>query len=347
MESRLYRSQKALAANGVRRCYGADLPTHHCSASSTFVGRPMTELHVVTPLLESRALGSLVKGDVWLKMETLQPSGSFKIRGIGHACRTYVERGAKRLIASSGGNAGLAVAYAGRRLDTPVTVVVPQSTTKRAIELIQLEQAEVVIHGESWNEAHLHAIEISTDDQSYIHPFDDPLIWTGHATVIDEIRNYGLRPDLVVLSVGGGGLFCGVVEGLRRNDFASTAILAVETVGADSLHQSLNAGRLVELERISSIATSLGAKKIAQRAFEYAQGGNVFSEIVDDCAAVRACERFLEDHRVLVEPACGAALAVFYDQLGLLNRFKTMVIIVCGGVGVTLDQLQQWKRENT
>jgi L-serine/L-threonine ammonia-lyase len=280
-------------------------------------------------------------------MEALQPTGSFKIRGIGHACRTYIEQGATRLLSSSGGNAGLAVAFAGRKLAVPVTVVVPESTKKRAIDLIELEEAEVIIHGESWDEAHQHATALCSDRDAYIHPFDDPLIWAGHATVIDEIRSSGLHPDLLVVSIGGGGLFCGIVEGLRRNGFDLTSILAVETVGADSLSQSLQAGKLVELEEISSIATSLGAKKVAQRAFDYAQTDTVFSEVVDDRTAVASCERFLEDHRVLVEPACGAALSVVYRQLDLLNQFRTIAIIVCGGVGVTLDQLGKWKHEDT
>jgi L-serine/L-threonine ammonia-lyase len=79
----------------------------------------MAELHLSTPLLHSLPLSSLVIGQVWLKMEALQPTGSFKIRGIGHACRTYIEQGATRLLSSSGGNAGLAVAFAGRKLAVP------------------------------------------------------------------------------------------------------------------------------------------------------------------------------------------------------------------------------------
>src|SRR5262245_32642172 len=98
-------------------------------------------MHIETPLLESRALSLHAHRSVWLKVEALQPSGSFKTRGIGHACREYARRGARRFISSSGGNAGLAVAYAGRRLGVPVTVVVPQTTSARAKELIGAEAA--------------------------------------------------------------------------------------------------------------------------------------------------------------------------------------------------------------
>jgi L-serine/L-threonine ammonia-lyase len=107
----------------------------------------VSRIHIETPLIESRALSRRVPGRVWLKMEALQPCGSFKARGIGFACQRYCEQGRKRFVSSSGGNAGLAVAYAGRQLGVPVTVVVPENTTTRAQELIRDEAAEVIVWG--------------------------------------------------------------------------------------------------------------------------------------------------------------------------------------------------------
>ena len=104
-------------------------------------------LHIDTPLVESRALSASSGRAVWLKLDALQPSGSFKLRGVGFACETHHARGARRFVSSSGGNAGLAVAYAGRQLGVPVTVVVPETTTERARELLRLEGAEVVVVG--------------------------------------------------------------------------------------------------------------------------------------------------------------------------------------------------------
>jgi L-serine/L-threonine ammonia-lyase len=134
-------------------------------------------IHVETPLIESLALSRRVSGRVWLKMEALQPCGSFKARGIGFACQRYREQGRKRFVSSSGGNAGLAVAYAGRQLGVPVTVIVPQSTSERAKELIRDESAEVIVWGQSWQEAHQHALTLVDVEAAYLHPFDDPLIW--------------------------------------------------------------------------------------------------------------------------------------------------------------------------
>ena len=182
----------------------------------------MKPLHIETPLFESRALSTALSTApstapstshanhadrrVWLKLEAMQAPGSFKIRGIGAACIEYQRRGASRFISSSGGNAGIAVAYAGRHLSVPVVVVVPETATERAKSLILQEGAELIVHGASWNEAHLLALSMLKETDAFLHPFDDPLIWCGHATMLDEVKRSGVVPDAVVLSVGGGGL---------------------------------------------------------------------------------------------------------------------------------------------
>ena len=307
----------------------------------------MNHLHIKTPLLESTPLSQISGAKVWLKMEAMQPSGSFKLRGIGRACTYYVSKGVQKLISSSGGNAGIAVAYCGRKLGVPVTVVVPESTPERAIDTIRNEQAEVVVTGESWQEAHDHAQSLCGANCELIHPFDDPLLWEGHATLIDEVVESGLRPDVVVLSVGGGGLLCGMVEGLHKHEMADIPVLAVETQGAASLAGSLAAGSHVELERITTVATSLGAKKVAARAWEWCSRHEIISHCVTDLEAVESCLKFVADHRIIVEPACGAALAPVYAQHPHLTDKKQILLVVCGGVGVSFEQLTQWKNELT
>ncbi|MDF1818330.1 MAG: pyridoxal-phosphate dependent enzyme [Immundisolibacteraceae bacterium] len=303
----------------------------------------MQPLHIPTPLLESLALSQLVAPQVWLKMDALQPSGSFKIRGIGHACQHYLAQGAGRFLASSAGNAGLAVAYAGRKLGVPVTVVVPTTTKPRAIELIEQEGAQVVINGEDWDAADAHAHSLRQPDWAYIHPFDDPLLWQGHASLIDEIAADGFTPDGIVVAVGGGGLMNGVAQGLDNHGWNTTPILAVETVGTDSLYAASQAGKHVGIDHITSIATSLGARKVAARSFDLLQTHSIECHRVTDRQAVEACYRFLRDHRVMVEPACGAALATVYQQAEFFTNKENVVVIVCGGVGVTLERLAEWR----
>jgi L-serine/L-threonine ammonia-lyase len=300
-------------------------------------------LHIQTPLLPSAALATRPGQRVWLKMEALQPSGSFKLRGIGLACETYAARGARRFISSSGGNAGLAVAHAGRALGVPVLVIVPETTSERAKQLIGQQGAEVQVHGASWQEANALALSLRTEADAFIHPFDDPLLWAGHASMVEEVLDAGLRPDAVLLAVGGGGLLCGVVQGLRARQWTDVPVVAVETVGADSLAQALLAKQRVELPGIASIASSLGARQVCEQAFAYGMGQHpVRSVVVSDRAAVDACLRFLDEQRVLVEPACGAALALLQEGSEVLAPYDNLLVIVCGGATATLAQLQNW-----
>ena len=289
-------------------------------------------LHIETPLIEAGQ-------SAWLKMEALQPPGSFKIRGIGHACETYVQRGARRFISSSGGNAGIAAAYAGRELGVPVVVVVPETASERARELIRLQRAEVIVHGASFQEANTLARSMVTPTDAFIHPFDDPLLWEGHASMIDEVARAGVKPGAVILSVGGGGLMCGVITGLRRNGWHDVPVIAVETEGAASLARSIEAGQRIELPAITSIATSLGARQVAGQAYAWTREHDVRSRVVSDKTAVAACLRFYEEHGVVVEPACGASLALLYEGLPVPDT----LVIACGGVTATLEQLHAWR----
>ncbi|WP_062115431.1 pyridoxal-phosphate dependent enzyme [Aureimonas sp. AU40] len=296
-------------------------------------------LHIETPLIESSSLGRPGLS-VWLKLEALQPPGSFKIRGIGHACERHAQVGKRRFVSSSGGNAGLAVAYAGRRLGLPVTVVVPETTSARARALIEAEGAELRVHGAAWHEANALALSLVDGETAFLHPFDDPLLWEGHASLIDEALRQGPGFDAVVLSVGGGGLLSGVVEGLRRNKLETCPIFAVETEGAASLTRSVEAGRRVTLEAISTVATSLAAREVCEQAFALTQSHDIRPVLVDDRAALGACERFLDDHRILVEPACGAALAAVSDGAADLSAFRSVLVVVCGGAVATIDTIR-------
>jgi len=296
-------------------------------------------LHIETPLIPMS--GPTRGGSTpLLKLDALQIPGSFKIRGMGAACSEYARQGAHRFISSSGGNAGIAVAYAGRRLSIPVTVVVPESTTDRSKQLIRQYGADVITHGATWHEANEHAQSLLAGTSRFLHPFDNPLLWQGHATLIDEVARAGQKPDAILLSVGGGGLLCGVIEGLWRNNWTDIPLFAVETVGADSLAYAIKMQRPAALANITSVATSLGAKRVCDQAFEYTRQYPVHSLVVTDRSAVSACERFLDDHRILVEPACGAALAPIYDSMPQVADFKKPLVVVCGGATITAEQLR-------
>lgn len=306
----------------------------------------MKPLHVPTPLWESPSLAAAMGAPVYLKMEALQPIGSFKVRGIGAACQANFAAGASRLVCASGGNAGYAVAYSGRRIGIPVTVVVPKTTPSWLQELIRREGATVTVYGEAWDDAHAYATRFARQEEAaYIHPFDDPRVWHGHASIIHEIAETRVKPGALVVSVGGGGLLCGVLEGLHQMGWKDVPVVAVETEGTASFAASVQAGHLVTLDRITSVATTLGARTVAAEALAWTQRHPITSWVVTDRAAVKACLRFADEHRVLVEPACGAALSAGYDRAAPLQGRAPIVIIVCGGAGVSLRLLDEWNQQ--
>ncbi|KAL3809134.1 hypothetical protein ACHAXA_007237, partial [Cyclostephanos tholiformis] len=381
------------------------------------------DLFSTTPLVYSAPLSRLRHPHpVYLELDLLQPSGSFKDRGMAHLCAT-VHRvyGANRklmqrkdddaeeedvviprlrLISSSGGNAGLAVTTVARRMpDTDVSVVVPMTTKTLVIEKLRSLGAEVTIHGANWNDADALARQWVDEAKErgvsaiYVSPYDNPLLWTGHSTVVDEIitqllespSSAHLKIGAVLASVGGGGLLCGIFEGIERNYYGKDEarrnvvrgikVVACETEGAASFAASFDASTssvdlggkkelsMVRLSGITSVATSLGALEVTpaviQRAHRHqdrGQGGSgedVLSNVCTDSEAVDACIKFAADHRMLVEPACGAALAPLFSErlrsalLGELRRDANSAIVVevCGGSGVNLDLLEGWKAQ--
>jgi L-serine/L-threonine ammonia-lyase len=146
----------------------------------------------------------------------------------------------------------------------------------------------------------------------------------------------------VVVAVGGGGLLCGVLLGMQRVGWGDVPVLAVETTGAASLAAAIAADTLVTLPRIDTVATTLGAATVAAEALAWTRRRPVQAWQVSDRAAVIACERFLDDHRVLVEPACGAGLSAIYDAAPPLRDAGPVLAIVCGGAGVSLALLRRW-----
>lgn len=310
-------------------------------------------MHVRTPLLPSPPISAKARREVLLKMETVQPSGSYKIRGHGLLCSRAASRGVTRFVSSSGGNAGAAVAYAGAKLDVRTTIVVPSTTPEFMQERMREQGAEVVVEGDVWDvaDAKARAIvsELPDGEAVHISPFDHPDLWDGHASIVEELVQdlNGEKPSAIVVSVGGGGLFLGVAEGCKRANWGDVPIIAAETVGADSFSAMVNAGnKVVSIPAISSIAKSLGALQVSEKCADWMRRGRtVHSSVVSDRDAVQACVALATHHRVLVEPACGAAVAAaIQDANNLPLGPGPVVVVVCGGNMASVELLGEWMR---
>jgi len=188
----------------------------------------------------------------------------------------------------------------------------------------------------------------------YVHPFDQEEIWDGHSTMIDEVVEQlhdqaGVAPDVVVCSVGGGGLLTGVMRGLDKHGLGyTTKVLAMETRGADSLSQAVQKGELVTLPGITSISGSLGARTVCKEAFKLGMRDNVFPCVLLDEEAGIACVRFADDERIMLEIACGINVATCYN--GRMKKFvpnlcpdSNVVIIVCGGSNINGEMMRKYK----
>jgi L-serine/L-threonine ammonia-lyase len=303
-------------------------------------------LHHVTPCWPLRGLDPGAPRETLVKMDAYQPTGSFKIRGIGLLCQRLQADGAKAFISSSGGNAGYAAAYAGQALGVPAMVVVPRTTPAFMRQRIAGLGAKVIVYGDVWDEADGAARGLVAEGHgAYVPPFDHPLLWEGHSTLVDEMLSQGPAPDAVVVAVGGGGLMCGVAEGLARHGLDEVTIVAVETEGAASFARAVAAGGPVTIDRIETIASSLGARRVADAAFDWSQRRRIVPVVVSDADTVRACQRFADDHLTLVEPACGAALSLAYDDHPALKPYARVAVIACGGVVVSLEKLAAWRAQ--
>jgi L-serine/L-threonine ammonia-lyase len=249
-------------------------------------------IFIETPLIFSVPMSRRFGRDVYLKMEALQPSGSFKIRGVELMMRNAKANGAKQYFCSSGGNAGAAAAYVANVLGMPLTVVIPHTTPDYMADLMRSYGALVVVEGSMWSEADTHARTLIADFEKthgkdticYVHPFDHPDLWTGHSSMVKEMEaqlpraaghrcgvaraaqdDEPIRPAAIVLSTGGGGLLSGVCEGLAQSeDWNGVPVVAAETEGAASLAASIHANHAVRLPQITSLAVTLGATQVSQ-----------------------------------------------------------------------------------
>ena len=280
--------------------------------------------YTVTPLYTSSKLKKEQNLNIYYKMECSQPSGSFKIRGMETLCRHHFARGKRSFVASSGGNAGYSLAYVGKQLGVKVKVVVPKTTSVLMIAKIKNLGASVQIVGNVWDEADQYARKVAEEtDAVYVSPFDDPLLWKGHASLIDECAQQMPQPDKIIVSVGGGGLLCGIFEGMKRNGWMDTEVITTETMGAASFYKSYHAKKRITLDEI---------KTVAKKSLELASDFKVHPHVMTDEEAVNATRIFYEEYNFTVEAACGAALSVPFFYPELISENEHVLVVVCGGV---------------
>ncbi|HVL23886.1 MAG TPA: pyridoxal-phosphate dependent enzyme [Thermomicrobiales bacterium] len=284
------------------------------SPADLATAREIVRQHLApTPLLRASVEGR----DAWLKLETFQPTGAFKVRGALAGLTTV--RDAGHIVTASAGNHALGVAWASRRLGVPATIVVAETASPVKIEKLRALGADLVLHGDSYDEAEAHALALAAAGGHYLSPYNDTHVIAGQATVLDELL--GQLPDdgaplTLVVPVGGGGLLAGIAlraAGIQDRDIR---LIGVEAAESRAVSSGVAAGRTVEIPVGETIADGLAGN---------VEAGSVTVDILRERgvrfvaaeeAAIRAGVRWLmTEHGLVAEGSAAATIAAIRSGL--------------------------------
>jgi threonine dehydratase len=290
-----------------------------------------------TPLLYSGTFSGLAGAEVWLKAESLQRTGSFKIRGAMSRMRALsAEERRRGVVAASAGNHAQGVAVAARTYDVRATVVMPRATPLAKIEATRAYGAEVVLCGDSYEEARDEAARLAAADGVIVVPsFDDPLVVAGQGTVGLEIAEDLDAVEAVVVPVGGGGLAAGV--GIAVRELAPSArIIGVQVEAAPGVRRSLDAGRAVSIAPGPTIAEGIAVAGPGEVTFPLLQRCLDDVVLVDEDDVAQAMVLLLERTKLVVEGAGAAGVAALISgRLDVRGR-RTAVVVSGGNVDINM-----------
>ena len=287
---------------------------------------------IVTPCPASIPLSEITGARIVCKLDNFQRTGSFKERGARNALlRLPKTKRAKGVVAASAGNHALGLAYHGKLLGIPVTVVMPQFAPIIKIATCQRLGARVILHGADFTEARAQADRlVEAEGLTYIHGFDDPDIIAGQGTLGLEILEQVPDVDVIVCPVGGGGLLAGLcvaVKALRPK----VKVIAVEASATGNLTAALAAGKPVRMPRRPTLADGLATLCIGERSFGLIRGRVDQVVKVEEKWISLAILRMLELEKVVVEGAAAAPLAAMMSGKLRHLRGKRVALVVCGG----------------
>ncbi len=283
-----------------------------------------------TPLTASNSLSMLSGADVYLKLENLQKTGSFKVRGAFNKLLSVKE---ERVIAASMGNHAQAVAYAAGKLGKSSVIVMPETASLVKQEATKGYGAEVVLHGERFGDALDYAL--TRKDALFIHPFDDDDVIAGQGTAGLEIAEELRDIDAVLVPVGGGGLIAGVAAAVKALS-PRTEVIGVQAGAAVSACVSFGEHRVCERVPGPTIADGIAVGKVGERTLELMSGRVDGMLTVSEDAIARAILLFLERKKLVVEGAGAVPLAALLDNTERFRRKRVVLVVSGGNIDFTL-----------
>ena len=295
-----------------------------------------------TPLEKAANLSARLNNTLLLKREDMQSVFSFKLRGaynkMAHLAPAALARG---VICASAGNHAQGVALAAKRLGARAVIVMPVTTPHVKVHAVKARGAEVVLHGDTYDDAYAHSLVLSGRDQlTFVHPFDDPDVIAGQGTIGMEILQQHQGPlHAIFVAIGGGGLAAGVAAYVKRVR-PGIKVIGVEPVDSDAMDRSLKAGRRVRLDRVGLFADGVAVRQVGVEPFRLCRkylDGVILVDTDDICAATKDV---FEDTRAVLEPAGALAVAgakAYVEQHRL--KGETLVAVACGA-NLNFDRLR-------
>jgi len=270
-------------------------------------------------------------GEIYFKLENLQVTGSFKARGAANKLLTLTD--AKQnagFVTASGGNHGLAVAWAAASIKVPSIVFLPQSTPKDKIIDLKSYGAQVFVEGHSWDEANSLALETAkSKGMAYIHPFADPAVIAGQGTIgleiIEQVRNV----DTIIVAIGGGGLITGIAAAVKCIN-PSIRIIGVEPIGAPTLYESLKNGKIITLPEINTDAGTLAPRRTMPINYEIIASCIDKIILVSDEEMKTAAQVLWQKVGIAVELSAAATFAALMTKRYLPQVNEKVVAVICG-----------------
>ncbi|MET3247486.1 threonine dehydratase [Burkholderia sp. OAS925] len=293
-----------------------------------------------TPLIKSPSLSAIAGAPVFLKLETVQPAGSFKLRGATNALAQLVEQGCRKVVTASTGNHGRAVAHAARALGIEATVCMSALVPGNKVEAVRALGAQVRIVGKSQDDAEHEALRLVREEGfAYVPPFDDLNVIAGQATIGLEIVE--ALPDVAHIAVplSGGGLFAGVAFAARSANRAIRMTGVTMARGA-AMHASLAAGRPVLVEELDTLADSLGGGIGLENRYTYQLTRDLIDNtlLLDEDSIARGIVHAYQHERLVVEGAAAVGIAALLD--GLLHDTRAErgpLVIIVTGANIDID----------
>ena len=282
-----------------------------------------------TDLIESPFFSKATGNQVYIKPENMQVTGAYKIRGAYFKCSILTDEEKERgLITASAGNHAQGVAYAAQAAGVRATIVMPTTTPLVKVNNTKDYGAEVILHGETFDDAAALAAQLSQEKGlTYVHPFNDLTVSTGQGTIAYEIFQDLPDVDVILVPIGGGGLAAGVST-LAKLLNPSVKVYGVEPSGAASMKASLEAGHVVTLDRVDTIADGVAVKTPGDQVFPYIQKNVDGIITIDDDELVDAFLDVMEKHKMIVENAGLLPIAAL-NHLDCTG--KNVVSVLSGG----------------